>query len=163
MPRSCTICTHPERDVIEQALITGQPFRYIAARYGTSATALFRHKQDHLPVALVSAQEAEAVAHGDSLLEQVRALQTKALTILARAEAAGQLTVALQAVREARGCLALLAQLLGELHQGPTVNVLLAPEWQCLRATIIAALAPFPEARQAVTHTLQRVADGQFG
>jgi hypothetical protein len=162
MPR-CTICTHPDREKIEQALITGQSFRAVAARFGTSATALFRHKQDHLPVALRSAQEAAEVAHGDSLLEQVRALQTKTLTILARAEAAGQLIVALQAVREARGCLELLAKLLGELHQSPTVNILLAPEWQSLRATIIAALTPFPEARRAVTHTLQRVADGQFG
>ena len=162
MPR-CTICLHAERDAIEQALITGQPFRSVAARFGTSATALFWHKQDHLPVALLSAKEADAVARGDNLLDQVRVLQTKAITILARAEAAGQLTVALQAVREARGCLELLAKLLGELHQGPTVNILLAPEWQRLRATIITALAPFPEARQAVTHTLQRVVDGQFG
>jgi hypothetical protein len=102
------------------------------------------------------------VARGDNLLDQVRALQTKAITILARAEAAGQLTVALQAAREARGCLELLAKLLDELHQGPTVNILLAPEWQRLRATIITALGPFSEARQAVTHMLQRCADGQF-
>jgi hypothetical protein len=162
MPR-CTICLHPQLHEIEQALITGQSFRAVAVRFGTSAAALFRHKQDHLAVALLKAQEAAEVVHGDTLLEQVHALQTKTLTILARAEAAGQLTVALQAVREARGCLELLARLLGELHQGPTVNILLAPEWQRLRATIITALAPFPEARQAVTHTLQRVADGQFG
>ena len=162
MPR-CTICLHPQLHEIEQALITSQSFRAVAVRFGTSATALFRHKQDHLPVALLSAQKAGAVAHGDSLLEQVRALQTKTLTILARVEAAGQLTIALQAVREARGCLELLAKLLGELNHGPTVNILLAPEWQRLRSTIITALAPFPEARQAVTHTVQRIADGQFG
>jgi hypothetical protein len=153
MPR-CTICTHAEREVIEQALLAGQPFRAVAVRFGTSATALFRHKQDHLPVALLSAQGAAEIAHGDNLLEQVRTLQSKTHAILARAEAAGQLTVALQAVREARGCLELLAKLLGELSQGTTVNILLAPEWQRRRSTIIVALAPFPEARQAVLQAL---------
>jgi hypothetical protein len=153
MPR-CTICSHAEREAIEQALLAGQPFRAVAWFFGTSATALFRHKQDHLPVALLSAQGAAEIAHGDNLLEQVRTLQSKTHAILARAEAAGQLTVALQAVREARGCLELLAKLLGELSQGTTVNILLAPEWQRLRSTIIVALAPFPEARQAVLQAL---------
>jgi hypothetical protein len=153
MPR-CTICSHAEREAIEQALLAGQPFRAVAVCFGTSATALFRHKQDHLPVALLSAQGAAEIAHGDNLLEQVRTLQSKTHAILARAEAAGQLTVALQAVREARGCLELLAKLLGELSQGTTVNILLAPEWQRLRSTIIVALAPFPEARQAVLQAL---------
>jgi transposase-like protein len=153
MPR-CTICYHPERDAIEQALLMGESFRAVAVHFGTSATALFRHRQGHLAVALVKAQEATEMVHGDTLLEQVRALQTKTLTILARAEAAGQLTVALQAVREARGCLELLAKLLGELNQGPTVNVLVTPEWQRLRAALITALAPFPEARAAVLQAL---------
>ncbi len=52
--------------------------------------------------------------------------------------------------------LQLLGKLLGELKEGATVNVLIAPEWLQLRATLLVALAPHPEARQAVAAALAR-------
>ena len=158
MPRMCTICTHSERDVIDAALLTTEPLRNIAARFGTSATALHRHKAAHLPTRLALAQDAQEAAHGDDLLAQVRTLQGKAMDILAKAEAAGQLNVALQGVREARGCLELLARLLGELQEaGPTFNVLVMPEWLSLRVAILRSLEPYPDARLAVAAALQGV------
>jgi hypothetical protein len=48
MPRSCTICTHPQRTAIETALGNGIPLRTIAAQWSVSKTALIRHKR-HLP------------------------------------------------------------------------------------------------------------------
>ena len=60
---------------------------------------MYRHQQEHLPAALVKGKDAEEVAHGDSLLDQVRSLQGKALAILVQAEAAGDLRTALGAVR----------------------------------------------------------------
>jgi hypothetical protein len=51
----------------------------------------------------------------------------------------------------------LLAKLLGELQQEGTVNVVLSPEWQTIRATLLAALAPYPEAGRAVTAALVAV------
>jgi hypothetical protein len=121
---------------------------------------LQRHK-DHLPVALSQAHEAEAVAQGDDLLAQVRGLQAKAERILSQAEAEGKLALALQAVREARGCVELLGKLMGALEGRTTVNVWMAPEWLALRAALLEALAPFPQARQAVASTLRRLADGR--
>ena len=56
------------------------------------------------------------MAHGDSLLDQVRSLQGKALAILVQAEAAGDLRTALGAVREARGNQELLAKMLGLMN-----------------------------------------------
>ena len=47
MPRSCSICQHPEREAIEQALAAKEPYRTIAERCGTSPTALHRHHQGH--------------------------------------------------------------------------------------------------------------------
>jgi hypothetical protein len=44
MPRSCTICAHPQRTAIETALARGEAFRNIASCFGTSPAALFRHK-----------------------------------------------------------------------------------------------------------------------
>ena len=47
MPRSCSICAHDARAEIDRALVAGEPFRHIAARFHTSTGALQRHKADH--------------------------------------------------------------------------------------------------------------------
>ncbi len=153
MPRSCSICLHPEREEINAALLSETPLRDMARRYATSKDALARHRE-HLPVHLVKAQDAAEVAQADNLLEQVKSLQARALTILDKAEASGDLRTALSAIREARGNLELLAKLLGELQQEGTVNVLVAPEWLSLRAVVVEALAPYPQAREAVLGAL---------
>lgn len=153
MPRTCTVCTHPERPEIDRALLSGEPYRNIAQRFGTSPTALYRHKE-HLPNELVKAKEAEEVADADNLLEQVKSLQTRAISILDRADVAGDLRTALSAIREARGNLELLAKLLGELQQEGTVNVTVSPEWLTLRAVLITALQPYPDAARAVSRAL---------
>ena len=67
MPRSCTICQHEQREEIERALLTGEPFRKIAERSGTSVTSLHRHKTEHLTPSLVKASGAAQAAHGDNL------------------------------------------------------------------------------------------------
>lgn len=62
--------------------------------------------------------------------------------------------------QESRQDLELLGKLLGELKDTATVNVLILPEWQTLRAAILSALAPYPQARIAVAETLQKVGNG---
>ncbi len=106
------------------------------------------------------AKEATEVARGDSLLEQVQFLQDKAISLLGKAENAGDMKTALQGVREARGCLELLAKMQGELAQEGTINISVNPEWLELRAVILQAVEPFPEAREAITGALQGV-DGE--
>ena len=160
MPRTCTICRHPERDGIERALLAGEPLRNIAERFRLSATALHRHKRDHLPATLAKAREVEEVARADDLLAQVQGLQTKALELLRRAEAGGDYRTALQGVREARGCLELLAELTQQLDRHPRVNILLAPEWATLRATILDALWPYRDARVALARALDEIEVG---
>ena len=160
MPRSCTVCAHEARTEIDRALVAGETFRHIAARFDTSTGALQRHKADHLPVKLAKAQEAQEVAQADDLLSQVRDLQIRALAILDKAEEAGELRTALFAIREARGNLELLAKLLGELDDRPQVNVLVSPEWLELRAVIVGALETHPEARGAVLRALEGAGNG---
>ena len=161
MPRKCTVCTHEARAEIDRALVAGDTFRHIAARFDTSTGALQRHKADHLPGRLAKAQEAEEVAQADDLLCQVQDLQARALAILDKAEEAGELRTALSAIREARGNLELLAKLLGELDERPQVNVLVSPEWLELRAIIVGALEPHPAARGAVLRALEGAGDGR--
>jgi uncharacterized protein (DUF1810 family) len=154
MPRACTICTHPERDAINTALASQEPHRVVAQRFAASPDAVYRHKVDHLPVSLAKAHAAKEVALADDLLGQVKALRDKAISILGKAEAAGDLRTALLGIREARACVELLLEVEGELHRQPVVNVLIAPEWLELRTVILQSLAPFPDARAALARTL---------
>ena len=51
MPRTCTVCTHSEREGIEQSLLAGQPsLRDIARQWGLSKDALHRHLRRHMPL-----------------------------------------------------------------------------------------------------------------
>jgi uncharacterized protein (DUF1810 family) len=159
MPRVCTICTHPEREAINQALVAAEPYRVIAQRFAASPDAVYRHKIDHLPAVMVKAEQAKETALADDLLGQVKALRNKAIAILGKAEAAGDLRTALMGIREARACVELLLEVEGELHRQPVVNVLIAPEWLQLRTVILQSLAPFPDARAALARTLT---DGHY-
>src|SRR5271169_6446873 len=50
MPRRCTVCLHPERKTIDEALFRNKtPLRNVSKQYGVTASALFRHKQ-HSPI-----------------------------------------------------------------------------------------------------------------
>lgn len=117
MPRTCTICTHDDRPSIDHALISGEPFRHIANRFGTSTASLQRHKKEHIPLVLRKAKNAEEIAHADGLLEQIRELQARAMGILDKAEKAGDLRIALAAIGQARGVLELQAKLTGETEE----------------------------------------------
>ena len=154
MPRTCTICTHPELEAIDGALVAGVPFRNIAERYGKSATALFRHKSDHLPAVLVTGQAVREEAHALDVVKQLRDINAATLAILEDARDTHQSALALKAVDRVQKQIELQAKLLGELQDGQTVNVLVAPEWVSLRATILVALVPFPDAREAVVEAL---------
>ncbi len=160
MPRRCTVCAHPGREAIDRTLVAGEPFRNIAERFSVSVAALHRHKADHLPTKLTKAQEAQEAAQADDLLRQVRALQEKTLSILLQAEGAGDLRTALGAIREARGNIELLAKLQGELDGRPVVNLLVSSEWLELRAVIVTALEPHPDARGAVLAAIGRIGNG---
>ena len=159
MPRKCTICEHPQVDEINKALLKGVSLRNIAKQYFVSAASLHRHKEGHLPAKLVKAREAQEVTKADSLLDQVIELRDKALSILAKAERAGELRTALQGVREAKGCLELLARLQGELQERTTVNVLVNPQWITLRTVILRTLEPYPEARLKLVQALKEAED----
>ena len=160
MAMTCTVCRHTDRAAIDSALVAGESVRSVASRYVTLSgrslghMALYRHKDEHLPASLAKAQEAASVAQADDLLAQVRMMQGRALGILDQAEAAGQLLVALAAIREARGCLELLGKLMGELDDRPQVNLTISPEWLAVRGVLLETLAAYPDARSAVAARL---------
>jgi hypothetical protein len=161
MPRSCNVCSHPDREAIDEALVGGIAFPALVAEYRVSKDSLSRHKANHLPAKLVLAQQAEEVAEADDLLDQVRDLQARTLAILEAAEGTNQHRTALSAIREARSNLELLAKLLGELDDRPQVNLNVSPEWLELRAVIVGALEPHPHALRAVVGALEGADNGR--
>jgi hypothetical protein len=48
MGRLCTICAHPERQAIDEALKTVRALRDIGAQFGVSRAALHRHWRAHV-------------------------------------------------------------------------------------------------------------------
>jgi hypothetical protein len=173
MPRTCTICTHPQRAAIDKALVDGGPYRSIAKHFGASPQAVLRHKESHLRDLLAQAkqrhaaheavlgtvvqeQEAAKVEQAIDIVKQLKAINAASVAILHEARQAGNAETALKAVDRVLRQIEFQARLLGELD-APQVNVLLAPEWVNIRATVLSALGPFPEARAAVAQRLLSV------
>ncbi len=156
MARKCSVCLHGSRDAIDMALVRGESFTAIAALYRVSEDSVCRHKANHLPKALVKATAAEEIGYADELLAQVQDLHGRALAILSRAEAEKQDKVALQAIKETRGILELLAKLMGELQTQPTFNITVSTEWISLRTLILQTLEPYPEVRATLVQRLAR-------
>lgn len=158
MPKPCPACVHPDRDKIETAILEGcQSLPDIAQRFGIGKWTVFRHKQRHLSKQLKKAQDTQEKVQADSLLRQILYLQSKALTILKSAEAAGELKTALTAIREARGNLELLAKLQGDLAQEGTINIVLLPAWVSLRTIILKTLESYPEAKLKIAKALSEI------
>jgi transcriptional regulator of acetoin/glycerol metabolism len=154
VPRVCTICKHPKRDEIDKALISGESLRGIARRFKVDDSSLDRHKSDHLAQRLLKAEEVKEKLSAKALLEQLESLHARTLTTLDKAERGKDKANTLKAIHQARENLKLMAQIVGELPVEGTINVHLSAQWLELRATIITALLPHPEARHAVLKAL---------
>lgn len=160
MTRVCTICRHGERAEIDRALVSGEALRNIAERHGLSATALHRHKSEHIAAAMVRAAEVADVAQALDVVQQLKAINAASLSILTEARDRRDGELALKAVDRIHRQIELQAKLLGELDERPVVNVLVTPEWLAVRGTMLAALAAFPEARAAVADRLATLGAG---
>jgi len=157
MPQPCTICTHPDRAAIEQAMVTDMPNRAIARQWRVSKDAVARHKEDHLPSRVVKAQEATDLRQAFDVVQQLKAINGVTLAILKGAREMRNDKIALAAVDRVQRQIELQARLLGELDDRPVVNILVLPEWHRVRAVIIAALADEPSARIKVAAALRTI------
>src|SRR5215471_17288056 len=115
MPRACTICAHPQRDRIDQALLAGQPLREITGRVPIRKSALHRHKQ-HLHTTLTRAKMADEALRGDSLLEDLRGLAAEASRLKQKAERSGDLRTAMAGLRELARLIEIRARVVGKLR-----------------------------------------------
>ena len=161
MPRSCTLCEHPKRERINRELVGGASNRSVASVYDVSEAAVRRHKGNHLPAKLLLAHQEEDVREALDVVRQLKAINAASLHILKEARDQGKPSTALQAIDRIQRQIELQAKLLGELDERPVVNLNVSPEWLELRAVIVGALQPHPEALGAVVGALSEAgADG---
>ncbi len=69
MPRTCTVCSHANRNEIETALSNGTALRDIAARHAVTSSSLFRHKNHSkaTPLELVSPDDQNGTRQAEHL------------------------------------------------------------------------------------------------
>lgn len=111
MTKPCSACVHPKRDSIDRQLLNGDSLRDIEATYGVSKSALQRHKAEHLSIALIKAASPAVIADNKPLVDQLRDIHARTLTILEDAEHNGDGRMGLLAIRECRSNLELIAKI----------------------------------------------------
>ena len=61
MGRRCTVCTHLDRDQIDEALAVGGKYRAVSKRFSISPAAVGRHAAAHLPLHLARAEDVREI------------------------------------------------------------------------------------------------------
>jgi hypothetical protein len=130
------------------------PLRSIAVRWSVSKTSLIRHRNVHVPRALMAAKAAAEAAHGNNLHALVDAALEQAIAIVDEAQLDGDRSGAIAALRELRGWLDLLAKRAADMGDAPQVNLRVTREWLTMRSLIDQALEPYPDAKAAVADVI---------
>jgi hypothetical protein len=168
----CQGCAHRERTRVERSLAAGASLRATAKKFQIPYHSLRRHWQGHVSADQRTAYIAGAGISKDQLEELIADTDLSILDHLRVIRA--RLYVGFDAVSEAGDCLnldrlagrlhenlSLSAKLTGELQRGPLFNIqnnlMVSPDYSRAIARIVTAVAPFPEARQAVIAALREL------
>ena len=158
MAKSCTVCKHKDAESITLELLRGEPVRSVGTKYGFSSSAIQRHK-GHIPQQLPAEVADTDIVEVKTALASLRELERRADLIYRQATIDADPKLALQCLKELRGISTVYARITGELSKHATVthqhlHLHQAPEWISMRAQILAALEPFPAAREALIRAI---------
>jgi len=67
MPRTCSICNHPKREHIDQAILDGVPNRSVASQFESTYSSIDRHKA-HVTAALAQNKDQRNRSIADSFV-----------------------------------------------------------------------------------------------
>jgi len=168
--RACQGCNHLERVRIERFLAAGASIKGAARKFAIDYHSLRRHWRNHVSAEAQAGYIVGAGATKDQL-EEIVADESLGLIdhyrivrgglykgFSAASELGDGNSLALLAARlheNFRDC----GRLTGELQRGPLLNiqnnVLVNPDYTRALARIVAAVAPYPEAREAVIAALR--------
>jgi hypothetical protein len=111
MPKSCSICRHPDREAIETAILSGEPIRSVASRYEPSRAAFQRHAAGCLREKIAVARARNGIS-AESLWSRVLSLQQEVETVLAEARRTKNHSLTLSAIARAEKLIALQGAIL---------------------------------------------------
>src|SRR5215510_11548706 len=166
----CQGCKHLERVRIERLLAAGASIKGTARKFAIDYHALRRHWVNHVPSearatyiagAGATRDQLEAIVADESLAlidhyRVVRGALYKGFGVASEIGDSNSLALLAGRLHENfRDC----GRLTGELQHGPLLNVqnnvLVSPDYSKAIARIVGAVAPYPEARQAVIAALR--------
>jgi hypothetical protein len=153
--QKCSVCTHPDVNLINERMLTGVSVRAIAEEFDIGRMAVQRHRHNHLPHELVKSKKLQEMAAADDLVTRIESLYEKAIHLITIAEKDKKYQPAVSAIKEARSSLELLAKISGELKTGTTINLTYSPQWVNLRAVLVDTLHEYPEVCSKVVAALE--------
>jgi hypothetical protein len=172
----CAVCKHPDRWRLELLRAGGAGIDALAAKFGVTRDCVHRHWSLHVtpemkanylcgPAELATLAEKAAI-EGDSVLDYLRLCRTALVGMLAAmteagdargaAFVAGQLARTLETMARVTGEIGELARSTVNIHGN--VSILTdSPAFAKVQASLLRALAPFPDARGAVVLALRQL------
>lgn len=111
MARSCSICDHPKRLIIDKALIGGRALAAISREFNISTDALRSHRNKHLSKRLITLTQQREMAGNLDIQHEMESLITRVKAIVDYAEEHKQHQVFLKAAAELRGSFELLLKI----------------------------------------------------
>lgn len=154
--KKCSVCTHPDVQLINERMLSGVSVRKIAEEFNLGRESVQRHRHNHLPHELVKSRKIAEMVAADSLIDRIEGLYDKAIKIMELAEKDGKYQPAVSAIQQARSSLELLAKISGELKTGTTINLTYSPQWIQLRTVLVETLNEYPEVQTKVITALER-------
>jgi len=178
--KRCQVCRHDERWRIELLRAGGASLDSLAAKFNVDRDAIWRHWNRHVSAEMkagylagpVQLQDlaAKAADTGGSVLDGLRAVQVVLMGHLASATEAGDGRAAAYIAARLVHTLETIARIsgeLGDLARSTTYNITNNvavlqdhPAFMKVQASLLRALAPFPDARAAVVAALRDLEAG---
>ena len=173
----CQVCKHPERIRIELMRASGVSLDVIASKFNVGRDAVNRHWHGHVadqmkasflagPLQLEELAQ-KAAETGTSVLDHLHAIRVVLFSHLTTATEAGDGNLAANVAGRLTHVLETIARISGELGALATnttfnitnnqVVLTQTPAFLKVQASLLHALAPFPEARAAVVAALREL------
>lgn len=164
------ILDHPDRARIEFDLARGVPVRAVSRKYKISKDSAYRYlkklppqlRAAHMGAKLRASADLEKlrIDESEGLLQNLATQRARLLLLQDNAMDTENPGLATQISGAIHRNLELVGKYLGEFAQHQirtTVSVLVAPEYLQMRAALVRALAPYPDAKAAVAAVLHQI------
>lgn len=157
MAKPCKFCEHPDRQMLETALLRREKTQQnVADLLGVTKPAVSDHARKHIPAAIrMAISQGKATQAGLNVMCQLIEINQEAWRILEEARGADDQLMALRAIERVEKQLELQAKLLGQIQAGVTVNVNQAPVYVEFRTMILNLLNKYPEVKANIVQRLK--------